>query len=354
MFLGVYTNKRKRSDSAERINDSETIDSPGTQKQEGSSSRNRRCVSSMLNQSTDVLKDIFIFRNGNINRSGSKTSVLRNTCAFDSVVQLLACLYVDNAHFRLKVDNLVPTSILCEIISKMPADLTRQQQIARGKELNKLRDAILISTNPEGHTQFENNLITTDCDGNVNYTIERTFPTELYSYQRTKNCLNCGNVQVSNRAFLDLDLTFVKKYSIKELSKCINMELVSETRTTRKRGQCEHCHGPLDMNKTEFGNLVMIDTQTCVDPNDRHFICPPYRLSEIPDKLDIHNHTFSFVGCTEYIGEYIRNDDGTGIGHYVAHVKRRNNMFQSYDDTRTSKFKSPTKPIRTAILFYVR
>lgn len=311
-------------------------------------------MSSMLNKPIELLQSVLVLPNGSTTTEGAHRLIVSNTCGFDSFAQIMACIYVDNEIFKSQIDALKEKSGFCSIISQMSGSFARLQLQAHVKKVTKLRTTLLMPMSEV--SDCKNNIRAITCTGNMNHIIERCCR-DLFSYQRVKECLVCGHEMVSKRAFVDIDLNLLKKLTLKSVSQCILNELINETRQTRKAGTCEECGGLLDIAKTEFNNIIMLDTQTCIDlKTNKQIDIEPCKLDDIPTELQILDTDFDFVGCVAYVGSYslTSTQHASSVGHYVAHVRRKNNQFETYDDLKPNKSRSPKTPVNVTILIYLK
>lgn len=74
-------------------------------------------------------------------------------------------------------------------------------------------------------------------------------------------------------------------------------------------------------------------------------------LDEIPERLNILGAVFDLFACIQYIGD----DEPDTMGHYVSHIRRRNNCWKLYDDLKTHISNSKTHiKMNVQVLFYVQ
>lgn len=82
-------------------------------------------------------------------------------------------------------------------------------------------------------------------------------------------------------------------------------------------------------------------------------------LSEIPRKLNILGETFALTACIEFIGETTENisfeDAQESIAHYITHILRSNNQWQTFNDLKSHIFTPKiTLKIKGQVVFYVK
>lgn len=186
-------------------------------------------------------------------------------------------------------------------------------------------------------TVYENGLTSINCAANVYSIIQKVLPVGLFSYTRNILCNACDIVVVSNRCFVDINIELFEKQSIKNLNTCLLETLISEEPSI-----CT-CGGSRKY-VTEFSDFIMIDLTLRSRIKE-------ISLNDIPSELQILGVNFTKFGCIEYIGD----GDPDVIGHYVAHIHRRNKRWERYDDTKPKVTYSDTNMrMKGQVLFYVK
>lgn len=104
---------------------------------------------------------------------------------------------------------------------------------------------------------------------------------------------------------------------------------------------CEDCQSEGATSSIEFGPFILIDLQTRDGVKEN-------RIWDLPGVIDIQNSTFRLFACVEYIGEQV---DPDSIGHYSAHILRKNNLWENYDDLKSAS--STTNIIKHRLVFIV-
>lgn len=238
----------------------------------------------------------------------------------------VAAAYTDNEAVKRQIDELTPNHRFPKMVRSMFDNADRP--VRKQSSLLRQRNDILLSIfkNSQEATQFDNGLYTIDCNANVNYLIPLLLPTELYSYSRKKECDQCGVEAVSNRCFVDIDMDQYDRQSIQNLNSCLLDTLLLE-----KSSKCS-CNGTRKFTELKFSSFIVIDLHL---KNSIKEIA----LQDIPETLAILDVKFSVTACLEYISAV--NDDDCDVakdckvGHYVAHIYRRNNQWEKYDDTKS-------------------
>lgn len=313
--------------------------------------KSRRAASSLLNTTSEASKIIFSLKNGYL--SFGKISIQTiHTCPFDSVYTVVSAMYADFEKIKLKIDEIrlmyddgVQAEFL-RMVERMSEDF--KSNAIKLNVLLRDRNYILneIFDGDERVDEF-NGLRSIDCSSNVHYLIQKVLPTELFSYKRIKQCDRCENTIVSNRCFIDINYDDYEIGTIKKLNDCLLTQVISE-----RHQQCV-CGGPRNATETKFSDFVMIDLQL-------EYCIKPISLNKIPKNLNILGIEFNLYACIEFIGDdnaFLEEGEGkkeNPIGHYVAHIFRRN-MWERFDDLKSFVSKSDTKAkIKGQVLFYVR
>lgn len=73
-------------------------------------------------------------------------------------------------------------------------------------------------------------------------------------------------------------------------------------------------------------------------------------INDIPTQFVLFNTTFEFVGCIEFVGNC-----KLSLQHYVAHIKRKNNIWETYDDL-LAKIEKPNcnKKRKVQVIIYIQ
>lgn len=265
-----------------------------------------------------------------------------HTCAFDSLYFAIAAMYADYDNVKDQIDQLAPTCAFSKMVVTMyePFNTNTLKHNALHRQRNDILYSIFKSE------EFESGLVLVDCAANINYIIPKALPISLYSYSRKKICDRCGKEPlVSNRCFVDINFEEYEKRSIKVLNSCLIDTLISE-----KPSSCQ-CDGSEVITDTEFSNFIAIDLHL-------QSTIKEITLNDIPKTLNIMGHKFALTACIEFIGETPKDFSSLeqeGVAHYITHLLRSNNQWQTYDDLKSNIFRSKTNsPIKGQILFYVK
>lgn len=136
-----------------------------------------------------------------------------NTCAFDSLYNIVAALYADFEEIKNEIDEIKSECKFSEMISAMFDGVSKPA--IKNNSLLRQRNLILksIFEGTSRTTEFDKGLITIDCAANSNYIIPKALPTKLYSYIRKKQCDECDYAIVSHRCFVDINIPLFEQNS---------------------------------------------------------------------------------------------------------------------------------------------
>lgn len=315
------------------------------------SKTSRRSKHSMLNPNVELCSGIMLLKNGWANHGNASLSIqTSNTCAFDSLYFAVAAMYSDYGNVRNQIDHLAPECAFSNMVRTMFQ--TFSSHAKKHNSLHQQRNNILQPIFQSSQLKFDCGLILINCAANVNYIIPKVLPVNLYSYSRTKQCDLCGEEIISNRCFVDIVFEEYDKRSIKNLNSCLLDTLTSES--IFQESKCpKSCKGSLRVTNTLFSNFIIIDLHLATTIRK-------IALSDIPKELNILGEIFALTACIEFIGETTENissfeDAQDSIAHYITHILRSNNQWQTFDDLKSHIFSSKTNlKIKGQVVFYVK
>lgn len=276
--------------------------------------------------------------------SHGKVSVqTSNTCSFDSLYFAVAAMYADYDNVKNQIDQLAPTCAFSKMVTTMFESFDR---IAlKYNSLHRQRNDILHSIFESDELRFECGLVLVDCAANVNYIIPKALPINLYSYSRKKECTLCAMEIISNRCFVDINFDQYKKRSVKQLNTCLLETLILE-----EPSLCE-CGGTQNLTETVFSNFIIIDLHL-------ESTIKEIALKDIPKRLIILGVEFALTACIEFIGEMpkdLASAAEVGVAHYITHILRSNDHWQTYDDLKSQILPPNTNSkIQGQVLLYVK
>lgn len=295
----------------------------------------------MLNRNIEICSGIILLKNGSTTQAKNpiQTSL---TCSFDSIYFVVAAMYADFINVKNQIDQLATTCVFSKMVTTMFQAFG--SNTLKLNSLHRQRNEILHALFEDRKLQYDSGLIFIKCHANVNYVIPRVLPKNLYSYTRTKQCDRCDRNFSSPRCFIDINFEEFQELSVKNLNTCLLNSLLHE-----KSSKCQ-CGGILDFAGVNFSNFIIIDLhlETTIEE---------ITLNEIPKMLDILGVKFALTACIEFIGEMPKTLDPKkeSVAHYVSHILRSNNQWQTFDDLKSQTFPSKTNSkLKGQVVFYVK
>ncbi|KAB0803042.1 hypothetical protein PPYR_00012 [Photinus pyralis] len=299
----------------------------------------RRSKRSILNPTIPLCKKVMLLKNGFVQRGRSQTLQTFNTCAFDSIFHVYYALFVDYEHVRNAIDKLKGESLFAEMLSDTVNKIPTKKLVSN---LYIKRNKLLVLMNKNRLISFDNGFSSLDCNSNITFTIEHVLHKGLYSYMRQKVCSKCTHQYSSHRIFLDINQQLLMSMGLARLNDLLNIELNTEETNSK----CP-CGDAMHVSDTTFSNIVLIDLQ-CFGNSMKASI------KDIPDNLSLLEETFVLSACIQYIGEEDDNDKKS-VGHYICHVKRINNVWETYDDLKLNILNAEiSKPKLICVVVFIK
>lgn len=259
-------------------------------------------------------------------------AIFTNTCAIDSLIQILAVAYCDSIVFSNFVDNNIEYHTLWALIANLLRDgVTVQTYKKRGMILSEICDGQPVP----------GDLMLFSAEQSIDTLISRLF-TEMPSAVLKVNCQTCNKntlreiiiftscVEVSS--LHEVNEEFVReqfKNSVKEFiesAKCCND---SNNAGMRKRRRCCSVEKAIQLSQFlmfSFNNLHPNATDIGIDVK--------IKLKDIPKQIEITEETFYLQGVvTTPLGQ--SSADYNSLGHYTCHCYREPlQIWQLYDDLK--------------------
>ena len=241
--------------------------SPKPQHVEEENWKNKNKVKRGYYKNNMPLKSLFLINNGSLDTKviilDSKKFLFKNTCAFDSFLQLLAAGAADNVSFANTLKTVEVSELLSPIVDKVI-------NVSQSNELYKLR-AIALKFGYMGQTPI-NNVHIVSCECNICYVIDK-YLKDLISFN--EEC-DCGTFIITSK-YLSININILKKDGY------INLNAAIEDCYNVPCFRCKKSK-TVELNSP---SIAIIDTNDC--PSDVMF-------SEIPKNITIFNETFQLRG----------------------------------------------------------
>lgn len=294
----------------------------------------RRCQNSMLNPSTEVCKMVNVLINGFSQKFSTRLKVTTiNTCAFDSIYHVYRCLYVDYNETKVEVDSISDNSKFAELIA-MPETSEKKYT----KMFYEARNELLLNlfANDANTINTDNGIQIVDCLTNITYAIKGSLSEshELYSLCIERKCSGCRKFSNHDLQFIPINLNEFEQNGIAHLN--YNIENSIDNIPEVLKNACLHCGGDLELGSITSNNIIIVDLQ---GKNANNF-----SISEVPSEIAISGSDFKLVGAIEYVGNK---------KHYIVHIRRKNQLWESFDDLLKNVFKTNLKKkIDVCVLMY--
>lgn len=241
---------------------------------------------------------------------GKRLIQLKNTCPFDSIIEILATAYVDNACYKEKVDLLKESSLTTNLMRNYATN-------GATADIYKERAVILASIFNE-----EKNIL--NCAANNTWLIEKLLA-DMPSASQVTNCINCkpksstrtsveiGHMNMQNGGTNRWLLDSIEKYF------------------SQIQGICKGCKHDNTIQKNSGIHLIL-DIEFALDPRIHRILnsnsLQKLVLSEIPTTITVDKKTYILNEVIEFLPP--RTPDG--IGHYTAYCRRIVNSWEIHDD----------------------
>lgn len=293
---------------------------PVTQRRSRHSILKRRCISF-------ICKSIHIFKNGHRTGRAKNPIVTENTCAFDSIVSVFACLYADYNDVFTTICNDTASSIINLIaksfsVKKLGAAIYNK----RNDLLHEIYSADRFRNN--GNIKvFDNNLTHIDCRITVGGLFEAICQRNevLATLCQKGNCSYCDGRVSQYLPFLAID------YNLFDMSNIQNSILDNS-----RKVHCQVCDGHSAVNP-KYNSIVAIEVLSLEEERIST------KISDISKEISINGDIYQLYAAIEYESN-----------HFRAHVLRRNQEWQTFDNMKSHETCCETnKSILIDVIFYI-
>lgn len=233
----------------------------------------------------------------------TKSIVTFKTCGFDSIFSVYATAYFDNDFIKSEFD--IDTSefscFIQEIFQKRDHKFDKLHYINRNKLLYNVYSQGLTYQKSiyEDDTLIKINCTTTIAALHSKLTENSNI---LASIVKTKSCISCNKKTDRFVAAVPLRINGINLVNIQTAI------MDSKERSVK----CEVCH--CKMNKqTKYRNILAFEVAGCQGK----------KISEIQEYIELSDAVYGLFGVIEHQFD---------IEHFIAHVKRENGFWQTFDD----------------------
>lgn len=253
-----------------------------------------------------------------------KTIICHNTCSFDAVYQVYAAIYKDSK----SIENCINESdcVFDVFIKKSFTKKTLEEVVEE-------RAHLLCSLLEEKVVHCQENTITLDAYMCFNEMMKKleTISKVIYSMEEIKHCKTCNlNIDVKKHTYVPRKFKGDWRIILPNLQKYI-YEMNESTDQV-----CETCFSLLD-RETHFAEHVIIDIESCYPDDKIH----PFKKDDVSKSITLKNQTYDFKAAVEY-----------KPGHFIAHILRNNNIYETYDGLRSSRIQRTPSEFYSVAFFY--
>lgn len=280
--------------------------------------QSKRSKRSILNpQNVTVSMDIPIFSNG-FTDAGLQT---KNTCAFDSLFSTFACIYSDYSKYQAAVDA-DQSSELCTFIKKVMAQkkITRRNYVDRNKMLLGLAS----------QTTKVTKLTTLDCETGFGTIFDHICRKNNFfaSSILSRTCHSCEATFKLVRPLLPISFNGLDLKNLQ--NHIIHPEMEAE--------KCPKCKKICDAEH-HFNPVLALEVEAVSEETSKI----KYRVGDLTQQINVHGSIWNVCGVAEHIGK-----------HFICHMKRKNNTWQTYDDLSPKATELDTsKKMKVFMIFYI-
>lgn len=137
---------------------------------------------------------------------------------------------------------------------------------------------------------------------------------QLSSYVSIANCEVCRQSEKVSRPLMPIFVNLEQRVSLNNIQSMI----INNERSIR----CRKCNEKMKCDR-EINSVIAVE----VEPTNSKYSAL-HKLSDIQNEIILENKTYKLFGVIEFIAS---------ARHFVAHVKRMNNMWETYDDLDAKK-----------------
>ncbi|XP_039278088.1 uncharacterized protein LOC120350058 [Nilaparvata lugens] len=205
----------------------------------------------------------------------------------------------------------------------------------------KIRLEILLKTNPRCE-KLPGNITLVSTETTASNLIGQILNDHPVIIDETV-CENCKKGKTVIQSCLSVCLT---ESDLSQLDKKLSELLQLKFRT------CEQCGGVQSVKRTLCNTYLIIELVYMSSTDQKSDILKEYETKpcDLPLVITLNEVTYTLRGFLGFCG---KTSSITSIGHYVAYVRRCNDTWELYDDTKDSKIcVSPSKSVPCQVLVY--
>lgn len=291
----------------------------------------------------NCIENIPVFRNGYGSKNCRPTILTINTCAFDSIFSIYTCLYFDDPKYREYTKLFVAHSNFSELIKKYFDVFNSKSKLKASsessQELYENRNNILNELFSGSYYRKTSNVIKNSTDIFINCAtgiggffgqICLETSENIASAIETKICCNCETTKGKILPFLTID---VNDIDFRDIQKSI----LSSNRSLDIL--CKVCKRECVIDKI-FNNILVLEVEQNNNVESQTMVA----IKDITGAITVER-TYDLFAVIQY---------NPTIQHFLSHVKRKRDVWKTYDDLKCSETETDTaEDILPYMLFYV-
>lgn len=241
---------------------------------------------------------------------GRRLVQLKNTCPFDTFVEILSTAYIDNDYYLQKLDILKDSFLTISLIKSYAIN-------GPTTALYTERGNILATVFNETHN-------TIDCASNTSRLIESLLQ-DIPSSKNETQCLNCG-IQIKLTTTIEVDAEKVIKFGFNSGFDRFITDFFLEKKVT-----CNHCKFQCSSQNVPGIHLIF-DIEYALYRSfhqEFHQNAPEtIYIRDIKNKITISNKNYILNGIIVYMPPALAGR----IGHFVAYCRRVTGSWEIHND----------------------
>lgn len=292
--------------------------------------KSNRNVNSILEKAKPFSSNLPFLPNGGTTKGNQsiETIISEETCPFDSIYQVYAAFYKDIKVIQEDIDQ--SECLFDEFIKK-------SFFAKKDSELIEARNHLLRAMFPEKVNRGRKNMTTLNIFMGINEMFDTLNSNSevLCSVKSRDKCLSCDFI--GNEKFhMYVPMKF--KGDWKNIVQNLQSYVDTDVLTIGDENLCPKCESELDM-QILLNNILVIHIELAYPNTLIHKV----EMSKISGEITIHDKQYEFRAAIEY-----------GAKHFVAHVKRNNGVWQTYNDLKSPHTQKPPKSFYSVLYFYVK
>lgn len=303
---------------------------------------NRAILMRNLNSKSKT-KSIGFIQNGNKSRFKSillddGNYVLSNTCAFDSVIQILAVAYCDSDKYETFVNEKKNKNTLWHLVFALLRDgLTVQTYRKRAKILKQYYPG----------EPMVNGVVSLSVEQAVDNLLIKLL-VEDESVEVVQSCSLCGYKIEEKKQYLTVCVP-ERNITKRLLNNLLNTEIKYQFNSIN----CKTCSRKM-IATPKFGNHIFFNLINLNNTMGGQFTDTSMRLNSIPKHIRALEEIYYFRGSVTTPDDQQGTTAHTTLGHYHAHTYRQPiNIWQMYDDNKEKIYTlNENKNVNVQILMF--